>query len=147
MSQLPAVLIADDDDVFLTVIESMVQMLGYPVLTAHDGIEAITVFKKHAKDIGCVMLDIQMPRMNGVVTLRHLREMGENVPVIIASGYLDDTNLKQLEALNPAGYLQKPVFFQALSGLLTKCLANAEPCDLEHHNGRPSGTACNNHKP
>jgi CheY-like chemotaxis protein len=126
MSQLPAVLIVDDDDVFLTVVESMVQMLGFPVMTACDGIEAITIFQEHKNDIGCVVLDIQMPRMNGIMTFQHLREMRENIKVIIASGYLDDANLDQLGPLQPAGYLQKPVFFQAFSELLKKCLQDVD---------------------
>jgi len=126
MSQLPAVLIVDDDDVFLSVVESMVRMLGFPVLTACDGIEAITIFQEHANNIGCVVLDIQMPRMNGIMTFQHLREMRENIQVIIASGYLDDANLAQLGPLQPAGYLQKPVFFQAFSELLKKCLRDVD---------------------
>ncbi len=121
MAQIPAVLVVDDDDVFLSVVESMVQMLGYPVMTACDGIEAISIFQEHANEIGCIVLDIQMPRMNGIMTFQHLKEMRDNVRVIIASGYIDDNNLKQLDPLEPVGYLQKPVFFKALSDLLTEC--------------------------
>jgi CheY-like chemotaxis protein len=126
MAKFPAILIVDDDDVFLTVVESMIQVLGLPVMKAHDGIEAITIFKKHANDIGCVVLDIHMPRMNGVETFRHLREMRENVQVIIVSGYLDEANLAQINPLHPTGNLQKPVSFQTLSDLLTKCLPGVE---------------------
>jgi hypothetical protein len=52
--------------------------------------------------------------------------MRENIQVIIASGYLDDANLAQLGPLQPAGYLQKPVFFQAFSELLKKCMLDVD---------------------
>lgn len=122
MSQLPTVLIVDDDDVFLAVTVSMVKVIGFPVKTARDGLEAIEVFQEYANDIGCVVLDIQMPRMNGIATFRQLKDIRENVQVIIASGYIDDANRAQLDPLQPVGYLQKPVFFSMLSDLLTKCL-------------------------
>ncbi len=126
MSNSPAILIVDDDDVFLAVVESMVQMLGLPVMKAHDGIEAIAIFREHGNDIGCVILDIHMPRMNGIETFRHLKEIRENIQVIIVSGYLDEANLAQLTPLHPAGNLQKPVSFQTLSDLLMKCLPNTD---------------------
>ncbi|MGB3221163.1 MAG: response regulator [Desulforhopalus sp.] len=126
MSNSPAILLVDDDDVFLTVVESMVQMLGLPVMKAHNGIEAITIFKEHANDIGCVILDIHMPRMNGIETFRYLKEMRENVQVIIVSGYLDEANLAQINPLHPAGNLQKPITFQTLSALLVKCLPTTD---------------------
>jgi CheY-like chemotaxis protein len=126
MAKFPTILIVDDDDVFLTVVESMIQMLGLPVMKARDGIEAITIFKEHANDIGCVVLDIHMPRMNGIETFRNLKEIRENVQVVIVSGYLDEANLAQLNPLHPAGNLQKPVSFQTLSDLLMKCLPSTD---------------------
>jgi CheY-like chemotaxis protein len=126
MANYPAILIVDDDDVFLTVVESMIQMIGLPVMKAHDGIEAITIFKEHANDIGCVVLDIHMPRMNGIEAFRYMREVRENIQVIIVSGYLDEANLAQINPLHPTGNLQKPVSFQTLSDLLKKCLPGVD---------------------
>ncbi len=122
MSQTSMVLVVDDDDIFLNITEMMLRKLGLDVMTAHDGIEAISVFQEHAENIDCVVLDLQMPRMNGINVFRHLRNMRENIHVIIASGYLDRANLQQLDPLQPAGYLKKPVSYLALSDLLTKCL-------------------------
>lgn len=136
MSNSPAILIVDDDDVFLTVVESMVQMLGLPVMKARDGIEAVAIFKEHANDIGCVVLDIHMPRMNGIETFRSLKEIRKNVQVIIVSGYLDEANLAQLNPLHPAGNLQKPVSFQTLSDLLVKCLPTTDLDRKIHLNKR-----------
>jgi CheY-like chemotaxis protein len=129
MAKLPSVLIVDDEEIFLNVAKSMVKMLGLPVMTAYDGNEAIAIFQEHADDIGCIVLDVHMPRMNGIETFRHLKKMRKNVQVIIASGVLDDGIRKQLDPLHPAGYLQKPVTYQQLSDLLVKSLRSVELWD------------------
>ena len=121
MSQRAAVLIVDDDNIFLTITASMVKKMGFQTMTAHDGIEAIAVFQKHADEIGCVILDIQMPQMNGIAAFQQLRNIRGDIQVIIASGYLDKTNLEQLALLHPVGYLKKPIAYQTLSDTLTEC--------------------------
>jgi CheY-like chemotaxis protein len=110
-------------DLFLMVAEAMVNKYGLPVMKAHDGLEVISIFEKHADDICCIILDIQMPKMNGIDTLRYVRKMDEDIPVIIVSGYLLDANHNQLDSLCPTGYLQKPISYNDLADMLKKCLA------------------------
>lgn len=125
MSGPLAVLIVDDDTIYQTVTETMVKKMGYPVLTANDGEQALTVFDEHEQSIGCILLDIHMPQMDGIEVLRHLRSQQKNVEVIIVSGYLDETKRKQLDPLTPREYLQKPVSFDLLTATLHDCLGNA----------------------
>lgn len=120
--QRPAVLIADDEDIYLVITESMVKKLGLPVMTARDGVEALAIFQAHPDEIGCVILDIQMPRMDGIDTFRGLKKIRDNVLVIIASGYLDRANIEQLNSLHPIGYLEKPFTYQSISDLLRRYL-------------------------
>jgi CheY-like chemotaxis protein len=122
MPPQPAVLIADDDEIFLSIISSMVQKLGYPVITAHNGIEAISLFERHTDDIGCVILDIHMPGMDGIMTLRHLRSIAPNTKVIIVSGDLSVANKKRLTTLYPYGCLNKPIAYTTFSDILTRCM-------------------------
>lgn len=125
MSQQPVVLIVDDEEICLTIASEMVKKIGLPVLMARDGIEAVELFEQHSRQIGCVLMDLQMPRMNGIDACRRIREMDEKMPVIITSGYLNGTYLDLLKPLNPAGYLNKPVSFKDLAELL-KLLAAAD---------------------
>lgn len=120
MPQRPAVLIVDDDRIYLTIAEAMVKRMGYPVMVAGDGKEAISLYEKHADDIGCVLLDIQMPRMNGIAVLEHLRKIREDARVIIVSGYINLANRERLDPLHPLEYLNKPVEYQTLMGILGK---------------------------
>ena len=117
MSLQPYVLIVDDEEICLTITSEMVKKLGMPTMTARDGVEAVEVFEQHGHTIGCVLIDLQMPRMNGIDACRQIRNMDANVPLIIASGYLNAANQALLEPLKPSAYLKKPVTFKDLSDL------------------------------
>lgn len=118
MTQQPVVLIVDDEEICLTIASEMVKKIGLPVLMARDGIEAVELFEQHGHQIGCVLMDLQMPRMNGIDACRRIREMDEKMPLVITSGYLNGTYVELLNPLNPAGYLNKPVSFKDLAELL-----------------------------
>ena len=125
MSEQRMVLIVDDEDICLSITSKMVEKIGLPVMTARDGIEALEIYQLHSHEIGCVLLDIQMPRMNGIEAFRRLKSICRNVQVVIASGYLYTANQSLIEPLKPAGYLKKPITFDDLSVMVTKCLQAA----------------------
>jgi CheY-like chemotaxis protein len=120
LSGNPTVLIVDDDDIYLSIAKAMVKKMGYHVLTASDGIEALSIFEEHRDKVDCILLDIQMPRMNGIVTLQNLRKISEDVKVIIVSGYVTDEYRKKLDPLRPLEYLNKPIGYQDFAGKLNK---------------------------
>ena len=136
MSQQRMVLIVDDEDICLSITSKMVEKIGLPVMTARDGIEALEIYQQHGHEIGCVLLDIQMPRMNGIETFRRLKSICGNVQVIIASGYLYTANQSLIEPLKPAGYLKKPITFDDLSVMVTKCLQAAGQAGLAEETGQ-----------
>ncbi len=125
LPELPTILIADDDAIFLGITASMVKTLGYPVITAPDGAEALELFKKNADNIGCVLLDLHMPKMSGILAFHQIRKLRENVLVIIVSGCLTDVRREQLAPLRPTSYLEKPVTFDVLSEVLSASLASS----------------------
>lgn len=123
MSQQPVVLIVDDEEICLTIASEMVKRLGLQVMLARDGLEAVELFEQFGDRIGCVLMDLQMPRMNGIDAFRRIRKLNELLPVIITSGYLNGDNFELLKPLKPAGYLNKPVSFKDLAGLLGQLAA------------------------
>ncbi|TKB28431.1 response regulator [Desulfopila sp. IMCC35006] len=80
------VLVVDDDLMFLEIVIFMLRRLGFTVLEAKDGVEAVEVFKQHPESIRCVLCDMIIPRMNGWETLDALRRPVPGIPVILSSG-------------------------------------------------------------
>ena len=81
------VLVAEDDPMFCEIVEAMLNRLGYEVLIAKDGIEAVEMFNQHREAIRCVLCDLVMPRMDGWETLSALRRLAPDLPVVLSSGY------------------------------------------------------------
>lgn len=103
----------------------MAEILGFDVLTAGDGRQAIDVFRRHAGDIAVVVLDLVMPHMDGVETLRELRRLRIDVPVLLATGYDEQETMKKFQDLGFAGFLQKPYRLSNLSDKLRQALEAA----------------------
>ena len=108
-----AVLFIDDEEMVLEVGSLMLQKLGYNVLTASNGHKAIKIFKENK--IAFVILDMQMPGMNGYETYHQLKKIRPKVKILLASGYTGDQSEKRLESFGFDGYLQKPFNLKQLS--------------------------------
>jgi len=118
VTNTPKILIVDDDPISLGILSSMVQQLGYPAITAADGLEALEVFAQHTASIDWVLLDINMPRMDGISTFRYIRESCQNTKVIMVSGALNEEKRELLLPLCPLACLNKPISFERLSSIL-----------------------------
>lgn len=118
MKDLPTILIADDDAIFLGIAASMIKNLGYPVIKAFNGVDAVELFTRNKQHIGAVLLDINMPEMDGVDAFHCIRELCQKVRVIIVSGCLNDAKREQLSPLGPTAYIEKPISFDALSSVI-----------------------------
>jgi CheY-like chemotaxis protein len=81
------ILLAEDEAPLRRAAVRILEGLGYRVLAAEDGIEALELHAAHAADIALVVTDVAMPRLNGPDLLDALRRRGVQVPVLFASGY------------------------------------------------------------
>lgn len=124
MSYRPAVLVADDEKVCLIVATKLLEHLGLRAIHARDGREAVSLYQQYKDEIVCVLLDINMPNMDGVEALKRLKEIDDKVNVIIVSGYVTKSNMKLLEPNNPLGYIEKPLDVVRLSSHLEKITDN-----------------------
>ena len=110
----PVILFADDDAICLDVGVKILQNLGYVVLEARDGREAIEVFLNNQSEVDLVILDMKMP-YNGGNTFFQLKKINANVKVLIASGYAKDQQIKEMIEHGCSGFIQKPFSINALS--------------------------------
>ena len=110
----PVILFADDDAICLDVGVKILQKLGYIVLEARDGREAIEVFLNNQSEVDLVILDMKMP-YNGGAAFSQLKKISANVKVLIASGYAKDQQLKEMMEKGCSGFIQKPFSIKSLS--------------------------------
>jgi len=102
------VLVVDDDDVVRSLTQQMLEEAGFTVLTAADGRQALDVFRQSSDFIEVVLLDMTMPHMDGETTFSRLRQINDQVPVIISSGYSTQEAMDRFSGPGPAAFLQKP---------------------------------------
>ncbi|QXE92620.1 PAS domain S-box protein [Geomonas subterranea] len=115
------VLLVDDEENVRSVGTLMLRHLGYTVLQARDGLEALKIFKE-TQGITFVLLDLVMPRMDGRECLRELRRLAPDVPVIMSSGYNEQELAREFGDIVPEGFLQKPYDVAALRETVARSL-------------------------
>ncbi|HOD55529.1 MAG TPA: response regulator, partial [Candidatus Cloacimonadota bacterium] len=102
------ILLIDDEELIRITASAILSSLGYQVILAENGEEGVLIFKENMEKIDLIILDMIMPVMGGRETFRHIREISESVPVIIASGFAKEEDMKALKKQGVGGFLQKP---------------------------------------
>ena len=115
------VLIVDDEEILRKVSGETLTRIGYRVLTAADGVEAVKLFGECAEEVDIVILDMIMPRMNGIDCLERLRDIVPEVPVILCSGYIADA--LDAEKSKFTTFLKKPYRAVKLRKIVEETLA------------------------
>lgn len=107
-------LLADDEERVRSITGKMLMRIGFKVLLAKNGLEAVQIFKSHADEINLVLLDLTMPELDGIETMKIISEMNPKVKIILSSGYDPDVLNDEHSANNLDGYIKKPFRFSKL---------------------------------
>jgi two-component system, cell cycle sensor histidine kinase and response regulator CckA len=118
------VLLVDDHDDVRKMAADMLKHLGFTVLTAADGLEAIELFREHRDIICFVLTDLTMPGMDGWQTLSALRKIDPHIPVILSSGYDEAYVMGSNDSVQPHIFLHKPYSMSALKKSLDQVFRN-----------------------
>jgi len=116
------VLLVDDEESVRAVGKSMLERMGFDVLTASDGRDAVQVFGKQHDKIVCVLLDLTMPHMDGEEAFREMRRIDPAVTVIICSGYNEQDATQRFSGKGLANFIQKPYNMAGLKAILMESL-------------------------
>jgi PAS domain S-box-containing protein len=116
------VLLVEDEEMVRNMAETMLTTLGSKVLLAKDGIEAVEVFKRYKDEIGVVLCDLSMPRMNGWETLSALRRIRPDIPVVIVSGYDESKTSNDNYSEHAHIFLHKPYQMAELKDAVTRAM-------------------------
>ena len=108
------VLIADDSETILLLLRTRLEMEGYEVVTAVDGVEVLEVVGGNGPELDILLLDAMMPRKSGIDALRELRAAGVETPVLIVSAHQDEMDAGAPNDVEVSGYITKPIDFDLL---------------------------------
>jgi two-component system cell cycle sensor histidine kinase/response regulator CckA len=117
-----AILLVDDEKGVLALGQAVLEQCGYSVLTAEDGVQALEMYQAHQGEIGLVVLDVIMPRMDGQECLQRLRELDPQVKVLISTGYTARDLAKELVAEGALGVVEKPFLLQDFTAAVRAAL-------------------------
>ena len=121
------VLVVDDEPHVRDVTARALGLSGYTVLTAENGSLALDLYREHADEIDCVVLDLAMPGMDGVQTFDALRELRPDARVLVTSGSGAAEAAARFDGRGPAGFLQKPYMLPELRAAVRGALGDGSP--------------------
>jgi PAS domain S-box-containing protein len=116
------VMVVDDEQSVRAIARAMLELLGFTVLVAENGRQAVDVFRQSSDAVRLVLLDMTMPELDGEETLRELLRIRPDVRAILSSGYNEQSVAGNFLGLHVAAFLQKPYRFDSLREVVRKCL-------------------------
>ncbi|MBE6406846.1 MAG: response regulator [Lentisphaerae bacterium] len=102
------ILIVDDQETVWDFLIEALQKLGYSVLLAENGLDAVEIYENNPGQIDLVLLDMIMPKQGGHTTFHKLKEIDPNVSVLLSSGFVSMEDVDDLLNSGAAGFLPKP---------------------------------------
>jgi two-component system cell cycle sensor histidine kinase/response regulator CckA len=116
------ILLVDDETAILEVSKEMLESLGYQVVTAATGKEAVETYQKLGHTVDLVILDMIMPGMGGARTFDSLKSLNPDVKVLLSSGYSIDGEARDILERGCKGFIQKPYSAMAFSQRIREIL-------------------------
>lgn len=116
------VMLVDDEETIRALGKRMLERLGFTVVTASNGREALDLYRERPDGFDCIILDLTMPRMDGEEAFRELRKIRKDVRVIMSSGYNEQEITHRFSGKGPAGFIQKPYQVETLAAKLKEVL-------------------------
>jgi len=123
LPEVGTVLVIDDDETVRTVTTRLLEQFGLSFLVAVDGRTGIEIFRRHAAEIACVLLDLTMPQPSGEKVFREISRVKQDTPIILMSGYSEQDATSHFAGKGLAGFLKKPYSPQELHDTLQTVLA------------------------
>jgi two-component system cell cycle sensor histidine kinase/response regulator CckA len=101
-------LVVDDEPMLRSAAAETLQVIGFDVIVAQDGEQALQRFAEHSDELALVLLDLTMPKLSGIEALRRLRERSAHLPVLCVSGYSAEFVALEISADPATRFLAKP---------------------------------------
>jgi CheY-like chemotaxis protein len=118
MKTSPSVLVCEDDSFLRAMLSSHLRGEGFLIYEAENGFESLHCMLKEPPDV--ILLDMEMPKMDGFAFLENMKAARLNTPVFVLSGLLRSSLLSQLKKYDVQDVIQKPYSLKQISGILNR---------------------------
>jgi hypothetical protein len=118
------ILVVDDEAAIRKITQTSLKAFGYRVLDASDGIEAIALYAQYKTEIDLVLVDMMMPNMDGLTTIRTLKKIEPSVKIVAVSGLVSDDKLTQVATFGVKAFLSKPYATKDLLNTISEVFSN-----------------------
>ena len=114
------ILVAEDDEFNALLMQELLEDLNFNMLHAKNGIEALELLKKYNNNIHIILMDIQMPEMNGIDAFVELRKRNYKMPVIAFSAFCSKKDIQQFFSIGFNDFIAKPIMNNELEDKIRK---------------------------
>jgi PAS domain S-box-containing protein len=101
-------LVADDEEAVRNITTALLERLGFRVITSADGVETVDLYTEHAGEISLLLMDLNMPRLNGIEATLRIRHVNPQVPVLFMSGYPREQVMERFGQQPHTDFIRKP---------------------------------------
>ena len=116
----PQILITDDDRDFRETLREVFEPRGFRTLLAGDGEQALHIIQRH--EVHVALLDMHMPRLTGLETMRQVKRLHSLLPCILLSAKMDDALAHAAEQAEAFSFLEKPVSFREITSIVREAM-------------------------
>jgi len=123
------ILLVDDEPTIRAILRQGLEIAGFKVLEAGDGVEGVGAFARHRSTVSLVLLDLTMPRMGGEEAFEEIHRLAPATPVVLMSGYSEQEATSALADKGLAGFLSKPCSIKDALAVVRQALGDAAAAD------------------
>lgn len=123
------VLVADDEDSIREIATGLLSKAGFSVISAKNGLEAVDLFAEHADELTLLLVDLNMPQLNGIEAVLRIRHINPKVPVLFMSGFARKQVMERFENQPHTGFLKKPFLGNELLSAIRSIMQAEDPGD------------------
>ena len=116
------ILIVDDHENIWDFLIEALQNLGYSVILAENGLDAVEIYRENPQEIDLVLLDMIMPQLNGYEAFKQIREIDSEAKILLSSGFVGGEEVQELLDNGAKGFLAKPHRIPAIAAEIRRIL-------------------------
>lgn len=119
------ILLADDEVEIRNLVRIVLTDIGFEVIEAHDGVQALELFHQQKDELVLVILDVMMPGRTGIEVYEEMRAADPNIKAILSSGFHENESVRRIAESKEIHFLKKPYLTRTLQDMVIKMISES----------------------